>query len=248
MIVASAWASMSPDVVARARAFEARCVQVGLDLVHPFRLDAYHAVAAPADRLHDFGRPRALALIVANTRAFWAPFLAAVQADAALAADAHPLDAYVIANVNAAVACMQARAHVHFAHEMTPRPIPIQRIADAAGFATLSPCHLSVHPVFGPWIGLRAVVVVDVDGPEAPPRAAPDRCAACARPCVAALDEALAAAGRDTPLARAISDDWRRWARIREACPEGREHRYGEDQITYHYAKDRTRLAPRSDE
>ena len=31
--------------------------------------------------------------------------------------------------------------------------------------------------------------------------------------------------------------------RIRDACPKGHEHRYGDDQIRYHYAKDRAVLS-----
>jgi cyanocobalamin reductase (cyanide-eliminating) / alkylcobalamin dealkylase len=38
------------------------------------------------------------------------------------------------------------------------------------------------------------------------------------------------------------ADTWRAWLAVRDACPVGREHRYGDDQIAYHYAKRRDAL------
>lgn len=32
------------------------------------------------------------------------------------------------------------------------------------------------------------------------------------------------------------------WIAVRDACPIGREHRYPEDQLRYHYTKDRSLL------
>lgn len=31
---------------------------------------------------------------------------------------------------------------------------------------------------------------------------------------------------------------WRPWLAVRDACPLGREHRYSEQQVAYHYTKD----------
>ncbi|KAI1311911.1 hypothetical protein EDD11_003273 [Mortierella claussenii] len=41
--------------------------------------------------------------------------------------------------------------------------LPIQHVAHAAGFAYFNPvAFLNVHPVYGPWFGMRSIVMVDL--------------------------------------------------------------------------------------
>lgn len=223
--------------------FGLACREVGLDLVSPFRVDWYNRRVIAADSLPDFGRASALGLLIGNTRELWGHFRAALESDAGLRADPHPLDAYVVDRLTAAVRQIAARTALVWAHRIEPRALPVQRVAEAAALAAISPSHLSIHPTHGPWFALRAVLVVDADGPagDAPPLISP--CATCHQPCVPALDEALRASEREgLPLSRAVRSDWRRWARVREVCPVGRLSRYSDEQIEYHYTKDRERM------
>jgi len=208
------------------------CSERGLDLVHAFGIDR-RLPAGSALRcleLPDFGRPRALGLLIGNSRALWPVFESALRDQAALREAAHPLDCYVVTAVNEARAALAARSFARFAHLAEPNLVPIQRIAEEVGFAHLAPSHLSIHPAHGPWIALRAVVVVDLDGP-APLPPAPDPCTPCNKPCLVALAHAVA-----------HPEDWRAWLSIRDACPVARGSRYGEAQVTYHYTKDRALL------
>jgi len=232
-------AELEPPYVEFGRA----CRDAGLDLVNPFRVDWYNRHAAAADSLPDFGRASALGLLIGNTRELWAHFRAALEVDACLRADPHPLDAYVVSRLALAVRKIAEPTMIVWAHRVEPRALPVQRVAEAAGLAAISPSHLSVHPMHGPWFALRAVVVVDRDGPagEAPSLSSP--CASCPRPCLLPLAEALRASEREgLPLSRAVQSDWRRWARVREVCPEGRASRYSDEQIEYHYTKDLERM------
>lgn len=215
------------------------CARRGLDLAQPLRVGWYNALVEPAHRLPDFGRPSALAVIVGNTRALWPHLAAALRADAGLATGPDPVDRYCERVLGEAVADLPAPWVVRFAHEPPPR-VAIQRLAHAAGLAYLTPSHLSVHPIYGPWIALRAVVVIDVEGPAEPaPLAAP---CDCDRHCLPRLAAALARAGTDTPGRPQIQSDWRAWLAVRDACPVGRDHRYSEQQIRYHYTNDRADL------
>jgi methylmalonic aciduria homocystinuria type C protein len=245
----------------------ARCQTSGLDLVQPFGLAAFHASNSPELHLETFGRENPLAIVLGNTRAMWPIFLEAVAATPQLAASEHPLDDYVASVIARALEPAPTRHVVHFSHRRSPRVIAIQRIADAAGLAELGPAHLSVHPVHGPWIGLRAVIVFDLDFGvgEAPPPVS--HCAGCAKPCVAALDRALAltsetenyglapaaeaqsqpptgapsftpnAAEPSPELEATIGAHKLAWLAIRDACPVGQASRYGSAQIAYHYGK-----------
>ncbi len=193
----------------------------GLDLVHPFRAGWYEGELPGG-----FG-PEALAYVIGNGRALWEPFVAWARARPELA---HPVDAYVESCVREQAGRLGAAHDVAFAHEGPPY-LPIQRIAEAAGLCWLSPARLSIHPEHGPWIALRAVVVVDRPGPQGPAPALEPPCHACESACVPALERA-----QQEPPA---SPDETRFLPVREACPLGRQHRYGEAQIRYHYGKDR---------
>jgi methylmalonic aciduria homocystinuria type C protein len=212
----------------------------GLDIVHPFPVAAFNDRADAAQRLPDLGRADALGVLIGNTRALWAPFVAACAADPALRASADPVDRYVERCVGAAVDALGIRGIVRWAHAPPPR-LPIQRLADATGLAPLSPVGLNVHPVYGPWLALRAAVVLDVAAPPALPAAALP-CGDCPRTCGPAFDRARAAQRGRFGLART----WRLWLAVRDACPIGRAHRYDEAQIRYHYARDRAALDARA--
>ena len=155
------------------------------------------------------------AILVGNTRALWPIFLAARRADPELRSSPDPLDAYTERELARAF----PGAVMWFAHRQYDGAyMPFQRFAVAAGMGALAPTNLVIHPRFGPWFGLRALVVLDGEPPEQPPRP-PYRCS-----------NACSLAG--------TTDDWRSWLAVRDACCVGREHRYSEDQIAYHYTKD----------
>lgn len=214
------------------RGFRETLDRAGFDLVHPFDLALYNADASVEHRLHDFGRPHARGLLVANTRALWPPFVRAVRDDAVVRASADPLECHLERTLHAAVVALPFAARAYLSHVVTPRPVPIQQISQRAHFAPLGPCHLCIHPEYGPWFALRAVVVCDHDAAIADTTEPPHPCAGCERPCVRALKIALdgGPATRD-----GVRAGWRRWAEVRTVCPLGRAHRYDDPQLEYHY-------------
>jgi cyanocobalamin reductase (cyanide-eliminating) / alkylcobalamin dealkylase len=203
--------------------------RAGLDIVHMF--DTRTCTAVDLEWAADPARP--LGLLVGNTRALWPAFLAARRADPELAASSDPIDRYTEHTLASVVAGEDTR--LYFAHARHgARFLPFQRLAVAAGLAALAPTHLLVHPVYGPWLGLRALVVLPADAAalasvaaaSAPP-ALPCRCEGDR--CPVAFDRACASVG---------PDNWRDWLAVRDACSAGRDHRYSDAQIAYHYTKD----------
>lgn len=213
----------------------ARLEPRGFDLLQPFRLGAYNDSVEPALRLDDRGSGAHLGVVIANTRALWPVWLAALAAEPALAASPEPLDAYTERAIRGAVAALGVNASLRFAHEGGARPVAIQRVAHAAGLAYLSETHMSVHPTYGPWIALRAVVSFELAGP-APDAPIAHPCGSCRGGCRPAFERALATlSGR--PDAASARAHWRAWLACRDACPVGRDHRYSEAQIDYHYRR-----------
>lgn len=220
----------------------ARAVRpAGIDLVQPLNAAWYDAAVPAGYRLPDIGRRDALAVVLASTAAFWPPLLAHLRAAPHVLDEPDPIDRYVAAAVGAAVASLPVRAEVRFAHEAPPRRVAMQRLAHVSGLAALTPAMLCVHPVYGPWIALRAAVVLDADGPPGPAPATAPPCDDCAARCAPALARAQAASAGDVP-GDPVAGRWRLWLAVREACPVGRAHRYPEPLLRYVYTKDRAVL------
>jgi methylmalonic aciduria homocystinuria type C protein len=235
-VSAPAW----QDTVERIAAL---CQPAGFDLVRPFAADWFNAGLSTAECLYDFGRPAALGILLGNTRALWPAFLRAMHTSEALAAVEHPLDGYTKELMWRLASSIQPLAScTYFAHTLPPLAVPIQRLAETIGLAGLSPSHLAVHPSYGPWFSLRAVLMVDIEGPSAAPPEPLRPCAGCAQPCVPALERALAVSAPVT--AESIAEHAGEWIAIRDACPIGRAFRYGDDQLAYHYQSDRRRILP----
>lgn len=212
----------------------------GLDLLQAFDAAAYNqAIGEPLLPLPVGASGSALAILVGNTRALWEPFRIAWAATPALQAHDHPLDTYVTEVLEGCRPLLEKALpegapppEIRWAHGTGPELVSMSRLAAVSGLAELGPAHLAVHPTHGPWIGLRAVLVLPLPPPA--PGARPTPCAGCPAPCVPALEVAREA-GRNT---------WRPWLAIREVCPIGRSSRYSREQTEYHYTKDRRLLEP----
>lgn len=220
----------------------AKLADAGLDLVQPLNAAWYDAAVAPEYRLPaPGGRSDRLALAVASSRAFWEPFVARLRAEPARLDRPDPIDDYVADVVRAALDDLPVEHAVRFSFDPPPRRVAMQRLADVSGLAPLTAAMLCVHPVYGPWIALRAAIVLDLPGPpgRAPIPAAP--ACTCSELCAPALARAQAASAAVID-GDPVAPTWPLWLAVRDACPVGREHRYPDDLIQYVYTKDRTIL------
>jgi methylmalonic aciduria homocystinuria type C protein len=216
-----------------------RCDQAGFDLAAACRVGAYNQGVSGELKLDDFGSPEHLAIVVGNSRALWRPFVAALRSDPALLKDEDPLDRYTEATIGGAVGELGYPASVRWAHDVGRGLVAIQRLAHVAGLAYLSPSHLSVHRIYGPWVALRAAITFDVPGPSGPGDAGQSPCGDCAAICLPAFERARTLLTAQAQPASPGDEAWRQWLACRDACRVGREHRYTDDQIAYHYGKDR---------
>lgn len=208
----------------------------GFDLIAGTTVQAYNEVAPEGYRLPDLRRANTLAVVIGNTSALW-PAMGRIWDDPAYQPD--PVDRYTTTTIRAAVDDVDTTSEIFYAFDPPPRRIAIQKLAHVAGLAWLSPSHLCVHPVFGPWIALRAAVVFDCTGPQTSPLDAPCDCSVG---CLPAFEHALAA-GEPTSK-NDLADRWEEWVAFRSACPVGTQHRYSDAQIRYHYTEDPSARPP----
>lgn len=121
----------------------------------------------------------------------------------------------------------------------------LRGLAVLAGFGTLSPYLLLVlHPTYGPWISLRAIVYCPVA--LKPTIAIPEYqpCEDCERPCLTACP--VSAYSIDKPWdvhkcaghrleEEAPEDHCASQCHVRLACPVGREHAYSEAEFRHRH-------------
>ena len=206
-----------------------RSLSKGFDIVHPFKVGAYNAVVRHDYQLPHYNHKNTFGIIIGNSKYLWPFFIKELKQNLTLLTHANPLDQYVREAVLTFLDEIEISWQVFWAEVNAPKRIALQKLAKVSGLADLSPSHLNVHREFGPWIAFRAVIVFDT---EASDDKAPiiNLCEPCSKPCLKPFKIALQ------------KDTWENWLKVRTSCPVGKEYRYSEDQIRYHYTKDKSIL------
>jgi len=176
---------------------------------------------------------RTAVVLGAGGRAFYDAFRAAPEGR--LAAD--PMDAYTRRVAGEAAERLDGLALLAF--ELRGGCFAdFVALGRAAGLGAASRLGLLLHPVFGPWMSLRALVLTPLSLPESRPLADFDPCPACAAPCAAACHGQALAGARFDPAACAATRErelaCRHRCDARRACVIGPEHRYGEAAEAHH--------------
>jgi hypothetical protein len=127
---------------------------------------------------------------------------------------------------------------VFMAHDHRPgRLISFQRLAAETRFAHLaSELGLCLHAVQGPWLAFRAVVVLDVsaaaaaanDDDTGPVELLPFPCSPESRERARAQLERISTTPADEV-------EWTDWLALRDTVTVGKDHRYCQEMIDYHY-------------
>ena len=213
----------------------ARLADAGLALTGSIPIAEYDALVPPSWRSAVLAPGARSALVVGNAgRALWEHFT--VSPERALAED--PLDAYTRRVLGEAAGALAPEPAIGFyADRREGVYLPLVALAQRAGFGSPGRVGVLIHPVYGPWIAIRAVMLVA----EALPFRAPtpfDPCTGCPAPCASAchgrvvgprgVDPAACHQARLTLSACALACD------ARSACVVGPEHAYSAEQIAHH--------------
>ena len=172
--------------------------------------------------------------------ALWEALLSACRADPRRWSDEeHPLDAFVRAEVTALDPDPPSSRRWIFCGALEEKQPDFRTLAYEAGLGFPSKLGLLLHPVHGPWLGLRAACfTTDRIAPTGPlPGRGP--CDGCPAPCVSAcLGNAMSfERGWDVGACASFHEASRACHRdcaSRVACPVGEAHRYGELERLYH--------------
>ena len=152
---------------------------------------------------------RSAIVVASGGRALWDAFSRAPE----FGGTAHPLDAYTRRVTEAAVAELDDCALALLAFERRDGVYAdFVELGRLAGLGAPSRLRLLLHPLYGPWMSLRAIVLTSVEWERGAPLAF-DPCRDCPAPCERA--------GPDL-------------AARRRACVVGPEYTYSEAELAHH--------------
>lgn len=218
----------------------------GIEIVHPFKIQCYNgAKANTKDHLPDFGRENTAALLVGNSAAIWQPFLQYLRDSPDRVDSMDPFDDYLQSILQGVQDDMKNEStfapldiEVRLSTGMGCDFVDMLCAARVSGLAYFSQsAHLSMHPTFGPWWAIRSVIILDVDFDES------FSCPELHINPIADLEaelEIVTAALKAKGGIETWKHNWREWVEMRKLSGRHHvEHQYSEDQIEYHYSKNK---------
>lgn len=234
------------DVV---RTLAARLGAWGLNLLGATSVAAYDRAVPPSSRVAPLA-PRGRGIVVAGHGGdgFWRAYRSFCREHPDHTAAPDPVDRFTRAVVLDAAADL-AHERILFPFDYPAVPVSFQHLGEAAGLGARSLLGVLVHPVYGPWIALRAAIVVAADVVAPRPADGFDPCPACTeRPCIAACPVgAVGDGGWDVPRCAAhrlaATGNCAAGCTARIECVYGRAHRYSADALAYHQAAARREMA-----
>ena len=191
---------------------------------------------------------RAVVVVGSGGPRLWQTFRAAAELDPRLiTGQRDPLDQFVRAQVQAIDPNPDSSRRWAFGDNQQAPGLPSQPLALDAGFGWRSRLWLVIHPVWGPWLGLRAACFTTEALPLTGPQTTASPCEGCPAPCISACPGSAMGSGnmdwRRCTIHRATTADCLDRCHSRSACPVGAAHRYPDDAMLWHHDKARGRQA-----
>lgn len=219
----------------------------GFNLIGTTTVEAYEALVPP--RYHVAALlPQAKTLVVIGNGGgeFWTRFRVYCDARSGyLQEREHPLDEYTVEVIeNTLTPLLEGSGAAYrylYPFRFWTEPVSFMPLAQAAGLAGSSILGVVIHPVYGPWIALRAALLIGKELYTPPAAAGFDPCPGCTeRACIAACPASAVSVekGWDIPVCMQhrlqVKNDCVDRCHARYDCIYGREHRYPPDELWYH--------------
>ncbi|MDH5581720.1 MAG: hypothetical protein OEY33_07420 [Bdellovibrionales bacterium] len=201
-----------------------RLSNIGLDIIWPFQIKQYNQLESVTP-LPTFKTDQELGLLLGFSKKFWDQNIQLIDPG-----KENPFDDLVTEKVKSILKSSKLNPRVIHYFDKCPDYISFQKLADITGLAHLGPSHLLVHEKYGMWFSLRMILLFeDLYTPQESPHF--DPCLSCERPCLIEFNNALE------------EGSWKSWVNVRKSCPVGKRWMYSDNQINYHYTKDKKYLS-----
>jgi len=203
---------------------------LGFDICAPFPLKSYNTHCKDNHKVSAFDRNDNHSVLIGCSRLFWSPFSEWVRSLPEV--PAHPIDAYtshVISTTAERVICKDWKYEIRYDYYVpaTGLFVHLQTAAHCSGTGYFDHETMwSIHPTFGLWHMLKAVLIFDADFEGSSP------------PLLLNPLSPLVKEEMKRLTAVATSESWKNIVTrlaIRDACDFGKEWRYEQDMLDYFY-------------
>ena len=219
----------------------------GMNLVAAIPAQRYAATSAEAESSVRAAHPRARSILVLGNGGggLWHALTAHATAHPGWWQREHPLDDFTQEVVERmllpALVGMGFEAVAAYPFLTHPRTFNFLELGRLAGLGVPSIVGVLVHPIYGPWIAFRAMILLDADLDDPGEAAGFDPCPSCiVRSCIPAcpVGAVTMAAGWDVPRCTRhrleVEADCDNRCHARVGCVLGPEHRYPDEELVYH--------------
>ena len=219
----------------------------GLNLVGTTTVTSYEVMVPPQYHVASL-LPQAKTLVVIGNGGgqFWEGFREYCQNFPNYRQDReHPLDDYTVAVIEKTLTPILAQSGARYRYlypfRFWSEPVSFMHLARTAGLAGPSILGVVIHPKYGPWMALRAAVLIDQEPYTEPVAAGFDPCPTCReRTCMTACPATAISTekGWDIPGCvqhrLRVTSDCVDYCHARINCVYGREYHYPLEELQYH--------------
>lgn len=210
----------------------------GLNMVAVFDLAGLSGeIRARLGAVADISRYRQVILVAHGGRRLWD----ALRESGPEGAD--PVDRYSVRTCADWFAAELPSAAFEILYPLRDSPVPLVELGTLAGWHHASPFRVGINDAFGSWFAYRALALADSHLPVTTSAGYGNPCDTCLdKPCITACPAgAVQQGGFDAPACYdhrlADGSSCAAQCAARAACPVGRDHAYGSDQMAYHYGR-----------
>ena len=249
--------SRDPTIISAINSLRQQLYDYGFDIFHEFPIQCYNQkVAATSDRLgslDEYGHDKTHSILIGNTKHLWPIFIDELTRNRnQWQHESSPLNQYTWNCLEKCCdQCLKQNGidyTVRYTFQMEEdKLVAFQRLCHHAHYAYLDPIsHLCIHHQYGPWTAMRAVIVLnaeyydsDLDEKESAELISP--CSEFEMENVQRQWNEIKKVlfdKRHDDCKPQPADSWKYWLKMRDAYDIGREYRYSDDQILYHYTTD----------
>jgi hypothetical protein len=246
----------------------------GFDLISCFNTNIYNPIAKQKNLLplpnfnhsnNNNNNNGCFAILLGTTKRFWSEiFIPKLRNDLIQQQwleTEHPFDMCVSEKVEEFIQDLFHELHYDLSYDVIhswdmSRLVAFQALAHCCGLVHLDESfHLCIHPVYGTWIGLRSIIVLDCDGPSTIPTittitTSTTTSLLCDTIILNEYDRQNAIQAFEIALEETntnqnhnnIKNHWQKWVAIRDAISIGKEYRYDDVEMEYHYCKSKDKL------
>lgn len=232
-----------------------RLYEKGFDIYHEFPIQSYNEkVVKTSDNLQrvpEFGRKSTKSILVGNTKYLWPLFINELMSNSnKWKNEPNPLNLYTLNSINSICDQYFTKNNIQFSVRFTfemekDKLISFQRLCHVSNYAFLDTnSYLCIHKEYGPWIALRAFIVLDDDYNSNQSEQDIK---------IESLNDILSDEEQANVMKqwneiqnvlfkddnnKQIKDSWKYWLKLRDSYNVGKKYRYSDDQILYHYTTD----------